>query len=433
MRISPKKMMLWATLGIFVAGSAAFAETPAPSIVDLETLTTRAIQKSPSIQAKKAEYEALKAKVMVSWLPPDPEAGVDVEGQPDLFKFGERMDNQYMLSQTIPFPTKLVLRGALAAKEADIAYQKYQEEVRETVWHIEQPYYELVMLTSTIQALQENQSLLEQLERSARTRYESGQAPQSDVLKSQIELNKNAIELFNTKEKKHLAQAHLAHILNEPLMNAYEAGPARQRPVFSYTLEDLEKTALEKRSELKALRIGVEKSKVRRLAAQTEWFPDITLRYEGRKFKGEDDIRENDTFLGVTVPVWSLLQGIGGGWRSAGEDVRVAEAIYQEMKNETLLKVHEAYSKLKSAGHALDLYENSILPQSKQQADVALSSYEAGKVDFLTLVDAQKTLRESRIASYEYFVQYETALAELRLAVGDDLKPVEGSSHEETK
>ena len=125
--------------------AAAFAEPAVNASVskeiNLQTLVESAVTRSPGLKSKKASYDALRAKVIEAWLPMDPEFGVDVMGQTELFKAGSRMNYEYMASQSIPFPTKLLLRGIAASKEADMAYQEFKEEERKIVWNVEQPYY----------------------------------------------------------------------------------------------------------------------------------------------------------------------------------------------------------------------------------------------------------------------------------------------------
>ena len=401
-----------------------FADTPpntTPESVNLEQLTQNALECSPALQAKKRAYEAAKARAVVAWLPEDPMFGIDVEGQSDLFQFNSRTDREYMVSQTIPFPTTLVLRGQLALRDAQMAFQRYKEEERQVVWHIEQPYYELLLAQKTVAALEEVRALAQKLVTAARARYESNQAPQQDLLKAQIELSKVGVEIFNWNEKAHLAEAHFSHILNRPLHTQYAIVEPAPNALPTRSRDELEQLALRNRPELKAWELGIRRAKTSRLLATTRWLPDLTGRIEMRQFKGEGGIRENDTFLGVTVPVWSLLKGFGGEWRGAGKDVEEAEALYGEMKNEVLLAVHEAYSKVQAADNAVRSYETFILPQARQQVDVALASYEGGRTDFLSLLDAQRTLRDTQIAYYAMKADYEMGLSNLRLAVGGPL------------
>jgi outer membrane protein TolC len=391
--------------------------------VGLEGLVQQALQKSAGLQAKKRAYEAARARTISAWLPDDPEIGVDVEGQSNLFDVTARTNNQYMAMQTIPFPTKLVLRGQVALRDAEMAFHAYKEEERDIVWHMEQPYYELFLTKKTLASLEEIRVLLEKLYQAAQARYESNQASQHDLLKVQLEVSRLGIEIFNWREKEHLSEAHLSHILNQPLETRYLVSEEPRSAPLSLSRSDLERLALRARPELKAFEVGIKRAKARRMLATTHWLPDLTGRIEARQFKGEDGIREYDTFLGVTVPVWSLIKGVGGEWKSATREVQGAEALYTEMKNEVLLAVHEAYSKVKSAQNALSTYEHLILPQAKQQVEVAFASYEAGRTDFLTLIDAQRTLKDTQIAYANFQAEYEIGLSNLRLAVGRPLVP----------
>ena len=399
------------------------AHTPvaAAYAASLEELVADTVHHSPGLRRLQEEYEAAKARVIDAWLPRDPEVGVDVEGQPDLFRFNRRTDNEYSVTQMIPFPSKLFLRGLVASKEADIAYRKYKDKEREVIWHIEEPYYKLKLYKKTLEVSEENRGLLEQILKSAKARYESNQGSQRDLLKTQIEMSKISVEVFNLKEKIHLEEAHISHVLNKPLPTVYVFPDASPRKPFDYSLEDLEKRALEKRAELKAMEEGIERAKLGRTLAATDWLPDITVRYEGRQFRGDDTIAENDTFIGVTVPVWSLLKGVGGVWKSAGFETNAAESMYVETRNEIFLKIHEAYSRVKSSKNAIDVYENSILPQAKQEVQVLLASYEAGKADFLSLIESQKTLKEAEVEYQTALTEYEMAVSELKFQVGDDL------------
>ena len=407
---------------VYAAGAESSASPAAE--MSLDQFVKTAMQKNPGLMEKKARYESLRSKVIGAWLPDDPEIGTTVEGQSHLFDFNSRMDLKYMAEQKIPFPTKLFLKGLAASKEADGAYQEYKEEERNLVWHMEKPYYELLLARSTSRVLEENKVLLDQLIKAVKARYESNQSPQSDLLKAQIELSKNELEMFDWKQKEHIAEAHFSHLLNQSLNTRYAISEKIDKTTFIAKYEELEATAIKNRPELKALDIAIERAKVNRSLINSEWLPDFTARYESKQFKGEGSIREHDTFIGVTVPFWSVLKGIGGVWTSSDREVKEAEALYIKMKNEVFLAIHEAYAKAQSAQNAISIFENSILPQAKQQVEVALSSYEAGKSDFMSLIDAERTLKETQIRFYRYSTELQIALSELRFVLGGDIKEI---------
>jgi len=407
------------------------SDTIPADTVTLDNLIDAALTRSPGLQAKKRAYEAARSRVIAAWLPADPEISVDVERQSRLFDFGSRGDNNYMVSQRIPFPTTLILRGQVAARDARIAYQQYREAQRNTIWHMEQPYYELYMNKKTIVALEQVAVLLEKLSRSVQTRYETNQASQSDVLKVHIELAKARVDLFNARQQEHMAEAHISHLLDRSLDTRYAIPEDLTVTPLAMTRPELERLALKAKPELLAMATGISRAKANRLLAFTNWLPDVTGDIEARQFHGERSIREKDTFIGITVPVWSLLKGASGQWQSAQREVQQAEAQYVEMKNEVLLSVHEAYAAVASAQNGLLQYEQVILPDARQQVEVALSAYEAGRTDFLNLIDAQRMLKDAQMAYYKLKADYERALSNLRLAIGSDL-PAAPQSREGT-
>ena len=414
--------LLWCSVLLAAPAASTPAEPPREEDevrdVTLEGLLHEAMERSPGLHAKKRAYEAARGRVISAWLPDDPMFGVDLEGQSDVFRFGTRADTEYMIAQTIPFPTTLLLRAQAASKDAQIAYQRYKEEERSIVWHLEQPYYELYLTKKTLDALTDVRMLLEKLAQAVQARYETNRASLQDVLKTQIELARVDNERFAIAQQEHLAEAHVSHLLDRSLETRYRLAPEQPAVWLALSRPELEQMALAARPELRALELGIARAKISRTLARTKWLPDLTGRWEARQFKGESGIREHDTFLGVTVPVWSLLKGIGGEWASAERDVQGAEALYAEMKNEVWLSVHEAQVKVKIAEHALQIYEQSILPQARQQVEVALAAYEAGRTEFLDLIDAERMLKDVQIAYDKVKADHERGLSDLRLAVG---------------
>ena len=57
------------------------------------------------------------------------------------------------------------------------------------------------------------------------------------------------------------------------------------------------------------------------------------------------------------------------------------------------------------------------LPKARQSLEVAQSGYVSGKVDFLNLLDAERTLLGFQLSEVEASVQRELALAELSLLI----------------
>lgn len=412
-------LVLVAQAALLTQPSTALCEDP--STVSIGPLIEEALATNAGLKAKESRYAALRSGVIGSWLPMDPLAGVDLEGQSDALDLDSRMNDEYMLEQDIPFPSKMLLRRLAASKAADTAYQEYLEERLQLTRRLSEPYIRLVEIKSTIELLGENRALLEQALRSARSAYESGRATQGDVLKAQIELSKIDIELFDAHEESAVQEASLSSALNRPAGTRYAVEATVARSAIPLSLSQLEERALRARPELKAYALRSERAGIERDLARQAWLPDVRLRYEKRRFRADGDPDQHDTFVGLTVPVWGLIGGLGGGWAAADAEAREALSQLEQARHDLVLQLRKAYSAYRRAENALDIYESGILPQALQQAEVSLAAYEAGRADFMTVVDAQRTLRESRIAYYRAWAESRLALVELDAYCGGGL------------
>jgi outer membrane protein TolC len=70
----------------------------------------------------------------------------------------------------------------------------------------------------------------------------------------------------------------------------------------------------------------------------------------------------------------------------------------------------------------VSLYGTTVIPQSTLSLESAISGYEVGKVDFLTLLDNLITLRNYEINYYEQLSNVEKAVAAIEPLVGVDLR-----------
>ena len=119
--------------------------------------------------------------------------------------------------------------------------------------------------------------------------------------------------------------------------------------------------------------------------------------------------------LGITLPVWrdKIAAQIAGA--QAGKSATEARLSAEEI--ELAVEFAEKSFLLREAGRSLDLLTDRLLPKARQSVEVAQSGYVSAKVDFLNLLDAQRTLRDLQLSEVDARLQRELALAELSLVV----------------
>jgi outer membrane protein, heavy metal efflux system len=68
-----------------------------------------------------------------------------------------------------------------------------------------------------------------------------------------------------------------------------------------------------------------------------------------------------------------------------------------------------------------EIVRSTLLPQVELTYQSALSSYQSGRVDFTTLLDAQRQIRRTRLDLLKVELEQQMRLAEIERIVGEDL------------
>jgi outer membrane protein TolC len=82
------------------------------------------------------------------------------------------------------------------------------------------------------------------------------------------------------------------------------------------------------------------------------------------------------------------------------------------------------------AARKIGLYGDTLLPKAEQSLAVAQQAFEAGKTDFMTLIDAQRVLLEFRLAVAKARADQGKRFAELQMLTGAGLLQTEPSPSE---
>ena len=413
------------------ASSPSFAkDTPAP--FTLHELLQEALAKNPELSAARAQWEASKFRISQARSLEDPMIGADVEGIPrGTADLGRYMDIEYMVSQAIPFPGKLSLKGKIAAQEAKMSYEAYRATEQKLVSDVKSAFETLYLLDRSIEVIEHHKNIVEQFSKSAEIRYTSGMSTQQDILKAHVELAKMTNTLLTLRQERETAVARMNSLLNRPLRSSLEIAVEEGERPFTTDWGALEKLTLSNRPDFLAGEAEVKKQKSSVSLAKLGYLPDFFTRVEARQFDGESRFREYDTFLGVNLPIW-----FWGKQRAEVKEkqamVSEAEHAYTTMKNRVLFEVKEALVRVETKERLTQLYQTAVLPQAEEALHASQVGYEAGKVDFLNLLDADRSLRDFELEYYATVSEYHIALADLERSVGVSLTK-EGTSDAKEK
>ena len=148
------------------------AQVPGLPTLDLGQLVRTAASNNPEILAAKRRWEAAQAKPsQVSTLPnptvsfsyrnASPFPGTSVGEIPMSFV-------EPMVTQQIPFPGKLRLKGEIAQKEADSTGRLYEAVYLRLAGEVKRTYFELYGVRRSIETIEQHRELLDRVTAIAR-------------------------------------------------------------------------------------------------------------------------------------------------------------------------------------------------------------------------------------------------------------------------
>ena len=383
----------------------------------LPELIQEVLARNPELAATRKQWEAATSRIAQVRSLDDPILSLQMWNVPQPFNVARTENHIFGLSQNLPFPGKLGLKGEVASRSADMTEQVVRAKERELVARLKQAYYDLFLTQKAVQIHHEQVELLRQFVEITNSKFRAGKGSQADVLKAQVELSLLFQHLPVLEQQRKTAEAMLNTLLDRdtsaPLGIAQEPS---QLPIET-PLDDLHGLALNDRPEIKAAELDVQRSEQSRALAQRQYYPDFNVSF--RRFQ---NFQANDGFgayVAMSIPFafWTKPK-YDAGVQEAAAAVEVARAQQHTLENLTRFQVNDLLAKLRATDQVATLYRTTILPQAEQSLEAARVGYRAGKGGFLDLIDTQRAWRGFQLEYFKALVDRQHRLAELEQVVG---------------
>ncbi|MGH9446311.1 MAG: TolC family protein, partial [Terriglobia bacterium] len=284
--------MMWILLLTLTAAEAAQpirldSGSPAPQAkpaTALSDLTQEAERNNPKIlAARRAWQAATQVPSQVSTLP-DPKVVVQnmSVGSPRPFAGFTNSNFAYVgfgISQDLPYPGKLRLKGEIAHRSAVASQDHYELVRREVIEQVKAAYFELSYIQQTLNVLHRDQQLLAEVEKIAEARYRVGQGNQQDVLKAQLQETKLLCDVQLYDQQKGTFEARLKQILNRPPDSADLATEAMTQTPFAYTFDQLRSLVASQNPAVRAQEDTVTRQGLGVELARKDFYPDFNVQY----------------------------------------------------------------------------------------------------------------------------------------------------------
>ena len=331
------------------------------------------------------------------------------------------------LRQTLPGFGKRAMKKAIATDFAAAAQQRYRSEKLALDHRIARAYAELHYLKRSTEITEERIRLFQDLENAARARYETG-SPMAPVLQAQLELGRLEDQRASLNDLRQPQTARLNAALNRPA-TAPVAWPA----ALPYRSLDADPGTLSLTSpELAEMVQHIAVGEHRIQLAKRERLPDFTLGIQYIE-TGDSAFPVTDSgkdpiigTLGVTLPIWF---GKNRARIESAAYQKTAAQLTLESRTQTLeADIRQTLFQLRDADRKLALYQESLIPKALQSLEVSRKGYEAGQLEFINLIDAERILLEFQLAHERARADHLIHRAKLSQLTGIDF--LTGAPHE---
>jgi outer membrane protein len=424
------KRLLIPVFGVAVAVMAVSppAGADAPLRLDLDTCVEIALE--VNVSALKADYELDIATngviTSASTLLPQVSLHSTNSKYEELFgrQVGDKIimtDQAYnaslSLGESVSLPGIMGVFQSLADRRATL---HYVNQIDQEVTYVAKQTYLMVLRTRRLLAVAEEALELSErrLER-AQAMVEVGSAVRSDVLRAQVELSNNQLDLISARNDVRLAESALKYYLGLDDSVELELEDALEVGGREYSLDGALKTASEWRPDIKMASAALSAAGHSVWAERGGWFPYVSFSwtdyYTSDRFPDEiselKDAAEWSWYLTLGIDIFDGFQTFGRVRQAKARRNSAREDLLQTQRD-AAFEVKEAFYSVEEARQRVEVSEKTV---EVAEEDLRLSEerYRLGAGTMLEQIDSQVALSEARTSHIEAL--YDLLLSQARL------------------
>jgi len=419
-KIGGALMLAVATIA-FVASLAHAEDAP----LSESQLVEIAIEANPQVKSARYRWDSAVHSIKQTVAPNDPiftYTNSDAPKNP----FGRASLREFNFTETFQFPGKALHQRDQAEFAAEIAHLMLAATVRDVRAATETGYFQFVLDHALTEVNAENVMNLDQVVRVTETAYATSAVPQTDVISSE----------FNLATARQLQKQYLTAVANDetalnlqlyrPVGSPLEVDRNLKLEALTEPLDALIDRAYAIRQEILEAALAERNANTALYLAKMEYLPDFTasVQYDDYLIPSfapkPNEPRDWVGVIGFNLPIFF--------WMKQDEDVVRAKANLEAARSDqNLIKIQTAAAVstlFRSAQYAYEtaiLYRDSLIPLARQNLRVALTAYQSGKIDFVTLSTVLQSEYAARVSYLQAVNQFLAGEVSLEQAIGAPL------------
>jgi outer membrane protein TolC len=311
-------------------------------------------------------------------------------------------------------------RQAQAGNEA--ASLQLDRTRQEIAFSVKQGYYAILLALESTKVAQAAEAAAAEHVRIASAHLAAGTAPRFDVLRAETELSHARQAVIQAQTQRDVAKVALAVVLGQEKPVEFLLTSAFQQPAAIPEPAELLQKAINQRPDLKKLQ-ALEKASLASIqVAKSDKKPTVSAVWARQSVLNSSAFSTGGWTLMATARFNIFNSTLTRGKiEEANAAVEQTKARFEQLKQAVVLELAQAYLKLRDAREEITAAQKEI-EQADEALRVATLRYREGMGTATEEIDAVAAQARARNSYNLALYNYNTALAELDLALGASVK-----------
>ena len=384
------------------------------------TLLHNSELEATSYDIKIAEARHLQAGL---WRNPMLELETENIGGSGSFSGFDSAETTIQFSQIIELGDKIEKRQRAVAYNSRLAEIEYNAKLLDVT-------SELTKAFVTLLFIQEKQALSEELVcisnevvSSVEKLVQGGKADSIDLSRARIGLAKAKIQKLDITKAYDLTRVQLASYWNS--YNPSFSTAAGRLDELS-DLPDFENLRIQIKNNPDIIQsaITVQKRKAEMILADSERIGDLKIAGGVKHFNDNDDTA---FVFGVSIPL-TISDRNQGQRQAAAHQYQKAQKMQMVSELSVWNELNRLYAELHTAYMTAIMLRDEVMPAAEQMFNAAQVSYQQGKLNYLELLDSQRTYFASKNEYIDALATYHIAKTELERLIGQSMRQINTSN-----
>ncbi|MFC1765139.1 TolC family protein [Planctomycetota bacterium] len=403
------------TPGDILQAQSDLVEPNVPAVLSLDTTWDLVMTSNASLEVANRDIRMAQADQRQAGLWPNPELSVEIEGIGGTGPWSgfNGAETTIAISQPIETAGKVSKRRRIAETRTRQAEHGYVSQRRHTHAQATKAFYAVLAAQQALDLAQQNMTAAENLSQAVSQRVAGGKDSPIKQTQAAITVSEQRMAVAEAEVRLSAARQNLAALWGST------------EPKFAKVTGNFDQIAKLPTPEQVLARIDehpaalqwqavVAEAQADLALAKADPVPDITL---VGGYKRLEDVGQNTAVIGLALPLPVYHRNQGSKERATLALGRTRRLQRQaEVTLITTLKIR--YQCLTNAAAQATELRDEILPRAEQAYTASVTAYEQGKFDYLEILDAQRTLFETKQRTLDALESYHKAKADLEALVG---------------